>query len=95
MLHKKIRIPIESSQEIMEELGKLDDCLQFVDINIGDYNHKKAYEDYIKRCDECLKEINYFENIVFLYFSIFSSKSFLFLIISSSFKSKYIDIFFL
>ena len=67
MLHKKIRIPIESSQEIMEELGKLDDCLQFVDINIGDYNHKKAFEDYIKRCDECLKEINYFENIVFLY----------------------------
>ena len=55
MLHKKIRIPIESSQEIMEELGKLDDCLQFVDINIGDHNHKKAYQDYIKRCDECLK----------------------------------------
>ena len=35
MLHKKINIPKELSHDIMEELGNLDDCLHFVDLNKG------------------------------------------------------------
>ena len=33
MAHKKILIPKENAVEIMEELGKLDDCIQFVDMS--------------------------------------------------------------
>ena len=67
MIHKKIRIPKELSLEIMEELGKLDDCLQFVDLNKDDYSHKNTFQNFIKICDECLKDLKYFENIIFLY----------------------------
>lgn len=41
MAHKKIRIPIETSVEVMEELGKLDDCIQFVDLNVHNYEERK------------------------------------------------------
>ena len=37
MFHKKIRIPKESASDVMEELGKLDDAIQFVDLNINDF----------------------------------------------------------
>ena len=42
MLHKRIRIPKDSAIDIMEELGKLDDCIQFVDLNI-DYSFLIIY----------------------------------------------------
>ena len=67
MIHKKIRIPKDSAIDIMEELGKLDDCIQFVDLNIHDYNKRKNFENLIERCDESLKNIQNFENILQLY----------------------------
>ena len=67
MAHKKIRIPIETATEIMEELGKLDDCIQFVDLNVHNYDERKNFGKYIERCDESLKNIQMFENMAELY----------------------------
>ena len=67
MLHKKIRIPKESALDVMEELGKLDDCIQFVDLNTHDFEERKNFGNLIERCDESLKNIQMFENIVQLY----------------------------
>ena len=67
MAHKKIRIPIETSVEVMEELGKLDDCIQFVDLNVHNYEERKNFGSYIERCDEALKNIQLFENMADLY----------------------------
>ena len=67
MLHKKIRIPKDSAIDVMEELGKLDDCIQFVDLNIHDYTQKKNFSNLIERCEESLKNIQSFENILQLY----------------------------
>ena len=67
MAHKKIRIPIETSVEEMEELGKLDDCIQFVDLNVHNYEERKNFGSYIERCDEALKNIQLFENMADLY----------------------------
>ena len=67
MAHKKIRIPIETAVEIMEELGKLDDCIEFVDLNVHDYEQKKNFGQLIERCDESLKNIQMLENMADLY----------------------------
>ena len=67
MAHKKIRIPIETAVEIMEELGKLDDCIEFVDLNVHDYEQKKNFGKLIERCDESLKNIQMLENMADLY----------------------------
>ena len=67
MAHKKILIPKENAVEIMEELGKLDDCIQFVDLNTHDYEQRKNYGDSIERCDTALKNIQIFENMTELY----------------------------
>lgn len=67
MAHKKIRIPIETSVEVMEELGKLDDSIQFVDLNVHNYEERKNFGSYIERCDEALKNIQLFENMADLY----------------------------
>ena len=67
MVHKKIRIPKESAIDVMEELGKLDDCIQFVDLNVRDFEERKNFGNLIERCDEALKNIQVFENMVNLY----------------------------
>ena len=67
MSHKKIRIPKESAIEVMEELGKLDDCIQFVDLNVHDFEERKNFGRLIERCDEALKNIQIFENMAELY----------------------------
>ena len=51
----------------MEELGKLDDFIQFVDLNIHDYNQRKNFDNLIERCNESLKNIQNFENIIQLF----------------------------
>jgi hypothetical protein len=33
MVHKNIRIPKEIANEVMDELGKLEDAVEFVDMN--------------------------------------------------------------
>ena len=67
MVHKKIRIPKESAIDVMEELGKLDDCIQFVDLNVRDFEERKNFGNLIERCDEALKNIQMFENMTQLY----------------------------
>ena len=67
MTHKKIRIPKESAIEVMEELGKLDDCIQFVYLNTHDFEERKNFGNLIERCDESLKNIQMFENMCELY----------------------------
>lgn len=63
MFHKKIRIPKESASDVMEELGKLDDAIQFVDLNINDFEERKNFGNYIARCDDAEKKISSFEGI--------------------------------
>ena len=67
MVHKKIRIPKDSEVEVMEELGKMDESIQFVDLNQNDYEQRKIYSNMILRCEEAIKKIQYFENICTTY----------------------------
>ena len=67
MFHKKIRIPKDSAIDVMEELGKLNDAIQFVDLNLQDFEERKNFGILISRCEECEKKIFNFEKIVTLY----------------------------
>jgi hypothetical protein len=67
MLHKKIRIPKDSAMDVMEELGKSDDAIQFVDLNLQDFEERKNFGILISRCEESEKRILNFEKIVTLY----------------------------
>jgi len=57
MIHKKIRLPKETAVEIMNELGKLDECIEFIDLNKDDLEAKKNFGNIIKRCDELDKKL--------------------------------------
>jgi hypothetical protein len=56
-VHKKIRIPRESATEVLNELGKLEDCLEFIDLNKDDSEGKKNFVSMVKRCEEMDKKI--------------------------------------
>lgn len=43
----------------MNELGKLEDCIEFIDITKDDIEAKKNFALIIKRCDEMEKKIKY------------------------------------
>jgi hypothetical protein len=57
MVHKNIRIPKEIANEVMDELGKLEDAVEFIDLNKDDLEAKKNFGSLIKRCDEVEKSI--------------------------------------
>jgi len=57
MVHKNIRIPIDNAFEIMNELGKLEDSIEFADLNKDNFEAKKNYQGMITRCDELEKKI--------------------------------------
>jgi len=57
MIHKKIRLPKDTAVEIMNELGKLDECIEFIDLNKDDLEAKKNFLSMIKRCDEMEKKL--------------------------------------
>ena len=65
MVHKKIRIPRESANEILLALGSLHDAIEFEDLTKNDLEAKKNYADMIKRIDECRKKIDDFIHISF------------------------------
>jgi len=44
--------------EILNELGKLNDCIEFIDLNKDDLEAKKNFASSIKRCDEMEKKIS-------------------------------------
>ena len=60
MVHKKIRIPKESANEILFALGKLKNAIEFEDLTKNDIEAKKSFSDIIKRCDEMKKKIDEF-----------------------------------
>lgn len=55
-VNKRIRIPRESAGEILNELGKLEDCMEFIDLN-KELEVKKNFASMIKRCEEMEKKI--------------------------------------
>ena len=63
MVHKKIRIPKESANEILFALGKLKNAIEFEDLTKNDIEAKKSFGDMIKRCDEMKKKIDDFIKI--------------------------------
>ena len=56
MVHKKIRIPKESANEILFALGKLKNAIEFEDLTKNDIEAKKSFGHMIKRCDEMKKK---------------------------------------
>lgn len=63
MKHQKIRIPRERAVEIMDELGKIKDGVEFIDLNKNIMDGQKNFYGMIKRCDENEKRINNVEKI--------------------------------
>lgn len=63
MLHKSIRIPKNTSHEIMDEMGRLEDVIEFVDLNKDNLEAKKNFLSIIQRCDEVEKNLHKFEKI--------------------------------
>jgi hypothetical protein len=63
MTYKKLRIPKVLAINVMNELGKIEDGLEFVDLIKSDPEAKKNlyYANYIQRCDDLEKKIEYFE----------------------------------
>ena len=58
MLHKKIRIPTESTMEVMDALGRLEqDSIEFIDLNKDNLEAKKNFAEMIKRCEEMERKI--------------------------------------
>lgn len=57
MVHKKIRISKENSYNVMNELGKLSNSIEFSDLNKDNYEAKKNYQGIIARCEELEKKI--------------------------------------
>jgi hypothetical protein len=57
MVHKRIRIPKDIAFDVMDELGKLDDAVEFIDLTKDDAEAKKNFGSMIKRCDELDKKI--------------------------------------
>jgi len=57
MIHKRIRIPKDIAFDVMDELGKLDDAVEFIDLTKDDIEAKKNFGSMIKRCDEVEKKI--------------------------------------
>lgn len=59
IVHKKIRIPRENANTILNVLGDLDDAIEFIDLNKDNLEAKKNFASMIKRCDEMEKKILY------------------------------------
>jgi hypothetical protein len=57
MVLKKIRIPKENAIEIMNELGKVENGLEFIDLTKNDMEAKKNFHSMINRCDEVERKI--------------------------------------
>ena len=52
MIHNKVKIPYENAHDIMVELGALDNCIEFVDLNKNIIETKKTFNKLIIRCDK-------------------------------------------
>ncbi len=52
MIQKRIRIPRQSAIEIMNQLGKLENSIEFLDLTKDDYEAKKNYQSLINRVEQ-------------------------------------------
>jgi hypothetical protein len=58
MVHKQIRIPKDIAFDVMDELGKMEDAVEFLDLTKDDLEAKKNFGEMIKRCDEMEKKVS-------------------------------------
>jgi len=63
MHHKKIRIPKHKALPILHELGKLDDCIQFINLNKHLNENDSNYGSMIMRCTDVDRQILTFYKI--------------------------------
>lgn len=63
ILHKFVRIPKDQSIEIFNEIGKMDNAVEFIDLNINNQEAKKNYYHIIKQCEDMERIINNFEHL--------------------------------
>lgn len=61
MVNKRIRIPRATAHEIMNELGKLEDTIEFIDLNKDNIETKRNFNEIISRCDDSEKRLARFE----------------------------------
>lgn len=65
--HKFMRIAKDQAVEVLSELGKMKETLQFIDLNKKNPESYKNFNPLIKRCDELERKINNFENLTIKY----------------------------
>ena len=58
MVHKQIRIPKDIAFDVMDNLGRMEDAVEFIDATKDDVEAKKNFGEMIKRCDEMEKKIS-------------------------------------
>lgn len=57
MKHQKLRLPRDHAVDIMNELGKIKDGIEFIDLNKHTMEGQKNFYGMIKRCDDSEKRI--------------------------------------
>jgi len=63
MFKKRIRLPKHLGVQIMHEVGKLDNGIEFIDMNKSIHNNQSNFSSMILRCIETDKRINSFLKI--------------------------------
>ena len=63
MHHKNMRIPKHKALPILHELGKLDDCIQFINLNKHLQENDSHYGSMIMRCTEVDRQVQNFFKI--------------------------------
>lgn len=63
MIKKKILIPHEIINDVMNELGGIEEAIEFIDMNKDVIESKKSFSKMISRCDEMEKVFIRFEKI--------------------------------
>lgn len=56
MVHRQLRIPKDIVFDVLDQLGKIDDAIEFIDLTKDDAEAKKNFGSMIKRCDEMEKK---------------------------------------
>lgn len=59
----KLRMPKHQAVQILQELGRLEDIFEVIDVNKDDAEAKKNYAPMIKRCDDIDSKISNFYNV--------------------------------
>jgi V-type H+-transporting ATPase subunit a len=63
--HKSMRIAKDQAVEVLSEIGKMKDTVEFIDLNKKNPEDYKNFNPLIKRCDEIERKITGFENLCY------------------------------